>query len=81
MASLLYVTCNVRSQTRSRTLSLGYEFLEEYREALSLFRENARGSENHLKAGTVTVSTAKLNLRQLNRMCLKITRKRNCHEY
>jgi FMN-dependent NADH-azoreductase len=30
MAKLLYVTCNVRSQTRSRTLSLGYEFLEEY---------------------------------------------------
>lgn len=30
MANLLYVTCNLRSQTRSRTLSLGYEFLEEY---------------------------------------------------
>jgi FMN-dependent NADH-azoreductase len=30
MASLLYVTCNVRPQDRSRTLSLGYEFLEEY---------------------------------------------------
>lgn len=30
MANLLYVTCNVRSQIQSRTLSLGYEFLEEY---------------------------------------------------
>jgi len=30
MANLLYVTCNLRSQTRSRTLSLGHEFLEEY---------------------------------------------------
>ncbi len=30
MASLLYITCNVRPQDRSRTLSLGYEFLEEY---------------------------------------------------
>ena len=30
MANLLYVTCNVRHQDRSRTLSLGYEFLEEY---------------------------------------------------
>lgn len=30
MANLLYVTCNLRSQARSRTLSLGYEFLEEY---------------------------------------------------
>lgn len=30
MASLLYVTCNVRPQDRSRTLSLGNEFLEEY---------------------------------------------------
>ena len=30
MANLLYVTCNVRPQDRSRTLSLGYEFLEEY---------------------------------------------------
>ena len=30
MANLLYVTCNVRPQERSRTLSLGYEFLEEY---------------------------------------------------
>ena len=30
MANLLYVTCNIRPQDRSRTLSLGYEFLEEY---------------------------------------------------
>jgi FMN-dependent NADH-azoreductase len=30
VANLLYVTCNVRPQERSRTLSLGYEFLEEY---------------------------------------------------
>jgi len=30
MANLLYVTCNLRSQTRSHTLSLGNEFLEEY---------------------------------------------------
>jgi FMN-dependent NADH-azoreductase len=30
MANLLYVTCNVRPQDSSRTLSLGYEFLEEY---------------------------------------------------
>ena len=30
MANLLYVTCNVRHQDRPRTLSLGYEFLEEY---------------------------------------------------
>ena len=30
MANLLYVTCNVRPQDRSRTLSLGYEFLDEY---------------------------------------------------
>lgn len=30
MANLLYVTCNLRSQARSRTLSLGFEFLEEY---------------------------------------------------
>ena len=30
MANLLYVTCNVRPHERSRTLSLGYEFLDEY---------------------------------------------------
>ena len=30
MANLLYVTCNVMPQDKSRTLSLGYEFLEEY---------------------------------------------------
>ena len=30
MGNLLYVTCNVRPQNQSRTLSLGYEFLEEY---------------------------------------------------
>jgi len=30
MANLLYVTCNVMHQDRSRTLSLGQEFLEEY---------------------------------------------------
>lgn len=30
MATLLYVTCNVRPQDKSRTLSLGNEFLEGY---------------------------------------------------
>ena len=30
MANLLYVTCNVRPQDRSRSLSLGHEFLDEY---------------------------------------------------
>lgn len=30
MSNLLYVTCNVRPQDRSRTLSLGTEFLEKY---------------------------------------------------
>ncbi len=30
MATLLYVTCNVRPQDKSCTLTLGYEFLEEY---------------------------------------------------
>lgn len=30
MANLLYVTCNVRPQDKSRSLSLGYMFLEEY---------------------------------------------------
>jgi len=30
MGKLLYVTCNVASPDRSRTLSLGYEFLESY---------------------------------------------------
>jgi FMN-dependent NADH-azoreductase len=30
MGNLLYVTCNVKPQNRSRTLSLGYDFLEEY---------------------------------------------------
>ena len=48
MANLLYVTCNVRHQDRSRTLSLGYEFLEEYIrrhpkdevQVLDLYRDN-----------------------------------------
>ena len=48
MANLLYVTCNVRPQDRSRTLSLGYEFLEEYLrrnpqdevQVLDLYRDN-----------------------------------------
>jgi len=30
MSNLLYVTCNVRPQERSRTLTLGNEFLKEY---------------------------------------------------
>jgi FMN-dependent NADH-azoreductase len=30
MTNILYVTCNVRPQDRSRTLSLGNEFLDEY---------------------------------------------------
>ncbi len=48
MATLLYVTCNVRPQDRSRTLSLGNEFLEEYLrrnpqnevQALDLYRDS-----------------------------------------
>jgi len=50
MANLLYVTCNVRPQDRSRTLSLGYEFLEEYLrcnphdevQLLDLYRDNVQ---------------------------------------
>lgn len=30
MANLLYITCNVKPQEKSRTLTIGYEFLEEY---------------------------------------------------
>jgi len=48
MANLLYVTCNVRPQDKSRTLSLGNEFLEEYLrrnpqdevQVLDLYRDN-----------------------------------------
>lgn len=48
MANLLYVTCNVRPQNISRTLSLGNEFLEEYLrrnpqdevQVLDLYRDN-----------------------------------------
>jgi FMN-dependent NADH-azoreductase len=48
MANLLYVTCNIRPQDGSRTLSLGYQFLEEYMrwnpkdevQVLDLYRDN-----------------------------------------
>ena len=48
MANLLYVTCNVKPQNKSRTLTLGYEFLEEYLrrnpqdevQILDLYRDN-----------------------------------------
>jgi len=48
MANLLYVTCNVRPQNSSRTLTLGNEFLEEYLrwnpndevQALDLYRDS-----------------------------------------
>ncbi len=48
MATLLYVTCNIRTQNESRTLSLGHQFLEEYLqwnpqdevEALDLYRDS-----------------------------------------
>lgn len=48
MANLLYVTCNVKPQDRSRTLTLGNEFLEEYLrcnpqdevQVLDLYRDN-----------------------------------------
>ncbi len=48
MANMLYVTCNVRPQDRSRSLSLGYEFLDEYLrcnpqdevQVLDLYRDN-----------------------------------------
>ena len=48
MANLLYVTCNVRPQEKSRALALGNEFLEEYLrrnpqdevQLLDLYRDN-----------------------------------------
>ena len=48
MANLLYITCNVRPQDRSRSLSQGNEFLEEYLrrnpqdevQVLDLYRDN-----------------------------------------
>jgi FMN-dependent NADH-azoreductase len=48
MANLLYITCNVKPQNSSRTLTLGYEFLEEYLrcnpqdevQLLDLYRDN-----------------------------------------
>jgi len=48
MANLLYITCNVKPQDKSRTLTLGYEFLEEYLrcnpqdevQVLDLYRDN-----------------------------------------
>lgn len=48
MAILLYITCNVKPQDKSRTLTLGYEFLEEYLrcnpqdevQVLDLYRDN-----------------------------------------
>ncbi len=48
MANLLYITCNVKPQDTSRSLSLGYEFLEEYLrfnpqdevQALDLYRDS-----------------------------------------
>lgn len=48
MPNLLYITCNVKPQDKSRTLTLGYEFLEEYLrcnpqdevQVLDLYRDN-----------------------------------------
>jgi len=48
MANLLYITCNVKPPEKSRTLTLGYEFLEEYLrcnpqdevQVLDLYRDN-----------------------------------------
>jgi len=48
MGNLLYITCNVKPQKKSRTLTLGYEFLEEYLrcnpqdevQVLDLYRDN-----------------------------------------
>lgn len=50
MANLLYITCNVKPQDKSRTLTLGYEFLEEYLrcnpqdevQVLDLYRDNVQ---------------------------------------
>lgn len=53
MANILYVTCNVRPQDKSLTLSLGSEFLEEYLrwnpkdevQVLDLYRDNIQRVE------------------------------------
>ena len=51
MANLLYVTCNVRPQDKSRTLSLGYEFLDEY------LRRNPRERERCADSGSSSLAS------------------------
>lgn len=56
MANLLYITCNVKPQDQSRTLTLGYEFLEEYLrrnpldevQVLDLYRDNIQRIDQDL---------------------------------
>ena len=56
MANLLYITCNVKPQEQSRTLTLGYEFLEEYLrcnpqdevQVLDLYRDNIQRIDQDL---------------------------------
>lgn len=56
MTNLLYVTCNVRPQERSRTLTLGNEFLEEYQrrnprdqvEVIDLYRDSIQRVDQDL---------------------------------
>lgn len=59
MACVLYITCNIRTQSESRSLTLGQQFLEEYLqqnpqdevEALDLYRDSIqRVDQDVLKA-------------------------------
>jgi len=56
MANLLYITCDIKPQEQSRTLTLGYEFLEEYLrcntqdevQVLDLYRDNIQRIDQDL---------------------------------
>jgi FMN-dependent NADH-azoreductase len=83
MANLLYVTCNLATQGRSRTLSLGYEFLGEYLRwnprdevhVLDLYRDNIQRFDQdvHTAWGRIVHGAADSHLfddewRKMNRL-------------
>ena len=83
MANLFYVTCNLATQGRSRTLSLGYEFLGEYLRwntrdevhVLDLYRDNIQRFDQdvHTAWGRIVHGAADSHLfddewRKMNRL-------------
>lgn len=96
MANLLYVTCNVKPQHRSRTLSLGAQFLEEYVrrnpqdevQVLDLYRDSIQRIDQDLldawsriEHGEEYIPASNEERRKMSRVWLLVDQVCRCDKY